>query len=406
MARRKHCASLVVGGLLALAGAAWAAEASLIGLAAGTFPVVEPASYGGGWGVLSMLDETSDSGWASPQGSLGPHAVVLELPAPATFTAFEFDTRAVDGPGRAANGIEVAVSDTGKDAGFRQVLRAGLEEGRDAQRFAVSAQVQGRWVRLTIAGNHGDAEYTELMGWRGFGSAASAPPLADVSGTYTTDYNDFHIRQQGSALVGCYEHDEGLLEGSVEGRVMRLTWREGGGPGDDGPAVMLFAPDGRSFRGVWWGHDGGSGAPSGEWNGTKKSAVVGSCPHWSGSVAGELRRELGKSGRARLHGILFDIDSATIRGESQAVLDEVAKLMAAEPEWRLLVEGHTDAEAGTEHNQKLSEARAAAVRAALVERGVDPARLRAAGFGESRPVGDNATAVGRAQNRRVELVRE
>ena len=45
------------------------------------------------------------------------------------------------------------------------------------------------------------------------GAAEPAAPLADISGTYTTDYNDFHIRQQGSAVIGCYEHDQGVLDG-------------------------------------------------------------------------------------------------------------------------------------------------------------------------------------------------
>jgi outer membrane protein OmpA-like peptidoglycan-associated protein len=88
------------------------------------------------------------------------------------------------------------------------------------------------------------------------------------------------------------------------------------------------------------------------------------------------------------------------------VLDEVATLLAGELSWKLLIEGHTDAQGEADHNQRLSEARAAAVRDGLVERGVAAARLRTVGFGESRPVGDNATEVGRAQNRRVELVRE
>jgi len=119
-----------------------------------------------------------------------------------------------------------------------------------------------------------------------------------------------------------------------------------------------------------------------------------------------VQRNLAATGRVRLNGILFDSDAATIRAESRAVLDEVAKLLAAEPSWKLLIEGHTDAQGEEAHNQRLSETRAAAVRDALVGRGVSAARLRAVGFGESRPVSDNATEVGRAQNRRVELVRE
>ena len=70
---------------------------------------------------------------------------------------------------------------------------------------------------------------------------------------------------------------------------------------------------------------------------------MGSCPHWSGSVSGELRKDLAASGRARLYGILFDTDSARIRPESLATLDEVTKMLTAESAWQILIEGHTDA---------------------------------------------------------------
>jgi len=381
-------------------------EQNRLALAVGAVPVVEPNSYGGTWGAVATLDDDPATGWASPAGDLGPHVLVLELPARTTLSAFEFDIRSVDGARRGAKDVVVAVSDAGPEAGYRDVLHASLRDGADGQRFAAAAAVAGRWLRLTILGNQGDTQYTELMGFRGFGAAEPAVPLPDISGTYATDYNDFHIRQQGSAVIGCYEHDQGVLDGTIEGRVLRLTWHENGGPEDEGPAVLVFGSDGVEFRGFWWGHAGGKGSPQGTWRGTRKATIVGTCPHWSGSVAGELRRGLAAGGRVRLHGILFDSDAATIRAESRAVLDEMATLLAAEPTWKLLIEGHTDAQGEESHNQRLSEARAAAVREELVGRGVDGARLRTLGFGESRPVGDNTTEVGRAQNRRVELVRE
>jgi outer membrane protein OmpA-like peptidoglycan-associated protein len=70
------------------------------------------------------------------------------------------------------------------------------------------------------------------------------------------------------------------------------------------------------------------------------------------------------------------------------------------------IEGHTDADGDDAANQALSEKRAAAVKAFIVSsHGVDASRLEAAGFGESKPVADNATAEGKQQNRRVELVK-
>jgi outer membrane protein OmpA-like peptidoglycan-associated protein len=81
-------------------------------------------------------------------------------------------------------------------------------------------------------------------------------------------------------------------------------------------------------------------------------------------------------------------------------------MLAAHPELRLTVEGHTDDVGSATTNQSLSARRAEAVRQALVaQHGVDAARLEARGFGATRPASPNATAEGRQANRRVELVK-
>ena len=226
-----------------------------------------------------------------------------------------------------------------------------------------------------------------------------------ISGTYDSDYSRFHVLQQGSALSGCYEYNFGILDGAIEGRVMRIGWREGEKGEMTGPAVMVFASDGRSFRGYFWHTGMEGGPPAGIWNGTKDTPEVGQCPHWTGSVEGELKKSLAQSGRARLYGILFDLDSSVIRPESRPVLDEVLALLQGEPGWGLTIEGHTDSSGTDAHNQTLSEQRAAAIKAYLVAGGIAESRLTTVGLGESRPVADNATEVGRALNRRVELVR-
>ena len=70
----------------------------------------------------------------------------------------------------------------------------------------------------------------------------------------------------------------------------------------------------------------------------------------------------------------------------------------------MLVEGHTDSSGGDEYNLKLSRLRAEAVRSVLVAGGVSPERVESQGYGKTRPVASNATAEGKAQNRRVEIV--
>lgn len=111
--------------------------------------------------------------------------------------------------------------------------------------------------------------------------------------------------------------------------------------------------------------------------------------------------------RIRLSGsVLFDFDSDAIRPDAERTLTEVAEVLQAYPGRPVRIEGHTDSIASDAYNQALSERRAAAVKTWLAGHGVEAGRLATAGFGESRPAADNATATGRQQNRRVEIVVE
>jgi outer membrane protein OmpA-like peptidoglycan-associated protein len=102
--------------------------------------------------------------------------------------------------------------------------------------------------------------------------------------------------------------------------------------------------------------------------------------------------------------IQFDTAKDTIKPPSFKVLDQVVKLILEHPELkRIRVEGHTDNVGSAPYNKDLSERRAASVVRYLVAHGVPRERLDAAGFGFERPVASNATALGRAKNRRVEF---
>jgi len=404
MIRYIRCLVIIVA-LVAGAAVPYAGTTDLLALHEGTLPVVEPAYYGG-WPVVGLIDECAASGWASETGKVRDNVFVFELLAPATIQRFEFDTEGVDTPGSAARHVVVEISAASRETGFVEVLRAELVEGVNRQAFSAARQAAGQWVRLTVEDNHGSEEWTELFAFRGFGLRPAAPKgPGDISGTYESSYSLFHVRQQGTALAGCYEYRDGILEGAIEGRVMKIQWTEEG-DGNAGPAILVFAPDGNSFRGFWWRGSDQEEAPAGNWDGRKVSPEVGGCPHWSGSVGGELRKDLAAAGRSRLYGILFDVDSTTIRPESKPVLDEVVRILKAEPAWRLTIEGHTDSAGDDAHNLKLSQGRAEAVKAYLVGQGIEAERLKAIGFGESKPVAENATELGRARNRRVELVKE
>lgn len=122
--------------------------------------------------------------------------------------------------------------------------------------------------------------------------------------------------------------------------------------------------------------------------------------------AGAMAAELSKSGRVTLRGILFDVGQATIRESSAALLAEVGALLKSDPTLALEVVGHTDNTGTAAANLTLSRQRAEAVKNWLVKtHGIDAARLTTSGRGDTVPVADNTTDAGRAQNRRVELVK-
>lgn len=104
--------------------------------------------------------------------------------------------------------------------------------------------------------------------------------------------------------------------------------------------------------------------------------------------------------------ILFNSGSAVISPDSGAALAELAADVAVCGDVPIYIEGHTDSDGDAEANMVLSVSRAEAVVDALIELGVDPARLYAIGYGETDPLADNATPEGKRQNRRIVILAE
>ncbi len=102
----------------------------------------------------------------------------------------------------------------------------------------------------------------------------------------------------------------------------------------------------------------------------------------------------------------FDFDRATLRPEGRRVVDEAVAVLKAESDVRVSVEGHTDSVGSDAYNEDLSQRRADAVRDYMVEQGIAASRITTRGWGESKPIASNDTAEGRAQNRRVEIIRQ
>jgi len=124
-------------------------------------------------------------------------------------------------------------------------------------------------------------------------------------------------------------------------------------------------------------------------------------------TAGGVAEALKSKGSATIRNILFETGKATIQPESASALKVIADALKVEPTLKIEIQGHTDKVGISSANLKLSQDRAAAVKAYLVKTGgIDAARLTTAGLGDTMPIGDNNTEEGRAQNRRVELVRK
>lgn len=102
--------------------------------------------------------------------------------------------------------------------------------------------------------------------------------------------------------------------------------------------------------------------------------------------------------------ILFDSGQYEVKASARPFLDQMASLLITRTRSNVLIEGHTDSVGGRDFNQDLSELRALSVMKALVDRGVPKTRIKAVGYGMSRPLADNATQAGRQANRRTDII--
>lgn len=105
------------------------------------------------------------------------------------------------------------------------------------------------------------------------------------------------------------------------------------------------------------------------------------------------------------HGINFDIDKASIKPESMGTLNMIVKVMKNNPDVKFEIDGHTDNTGESAHNLTLSQQRADAVEDQLMKMGIDQSRLTTKGLGDTKPISDNNSPEGKANNRRVESVK-
>ena len=376
---------------------------NLLSFANGT---IMPANTDAGMviGPMLMIDGSSYQNWV---GDPKPQSFVFELPDSATIRTLEFDddTSGMGGVDAGVKELSIEVSNVSASEGFQEIFSGALAKGVNGQRFEVAKPLPGRWLRANFSSNHGGDNYS-LTEIRAFGDAPPPNLATSVAGAYETAWGTYNIEQDGTSLRGCYvpsglSSAPATFYGGVEGNIARIRYvetDEAGTPGEAKPLLLVFSRDGQRFF-----TGGVEGDSISDYHEVKRiAAQPGACPGKAGDAIGS---ELAKTGRVAVYGINFDFNSATIRPESTTVLTQVLDLLRGQPGLAIAIEGHTDDVGGDAYNNALSGKRANAVKDWLVNAGIDAARLEPSGKGAGSPVASNATDLGRAQNRRVELAK-
>ena len=216
-------------------------------------------------------------------------------------------------------------------------------------------------------------------------------------------YNPYELRRNLDALVaqmgGVKVSEEKIPYDTVKGWGDEITSGFLTGLGDvyNVPATTYLV---RRDDGNIWIHFAQDSTQGGIIVGQEKGFVATA----SLLPASEMKKQLDASGKVALQ-VNFATDRTQVLPESMPQIEQVAALLKDDPSLQLAINGHTDDSGDAAHNQQLSEGRARAVVALLTGKGIDASRLTAAGFGATQPIADNASAEGKAKNRRVELVK-
>ena len=121
-------------------------------------------------------------------------------------------------------------------------------------------------------------------------------------------------------------------------------------------------------------------------------------------TSNDILTALNTEGHIALY-INFETGKSDIKPESQKIIDQIVEMLKSNATLKISIEGHTDNAGAIQSNQILSENRAKAAMNAIVSKGIDKSRLSSKGWGQSKPIGDNASEEGKAKNRRVEIVK-
>lgn len=388
---------------------------NLLGWAEGVFTIRTPSPPRTEAHVVAFDGKPATTTIGVPRHAPLPHEFVVELPAPTTFTSFAVPEIGEFGPakGRHVKTVEIAGSTESAEAGFTPL--AGFEiqiEKKAAQEFPVPEPRPARWLKIRFVDRHtpqaNDADpvlFSELMGY-GTQEERKAPEKGfngvwTLRRGYEVSRNLIELRQDESGQVrGCQVLGGQLsqISGSVENGLARwISTSVQGGRNVSVPSIARITSEGE-LHGVSSFHGGlqtFSGIPAPQGTSTPCSEA----PEPENAVSIALQAGLA----AVLYGIHFDVDSDVLRPDATPALEQILEALEKNPSIAVIIEGHTDSDGSDTHNLDLSTRRAGAVVRWLAGKKVDAARLEASGKGESTPIADNTSAVGRAMNRRVEV---
>ena len=119
----------------------------------------------------------------------------------------------------------------------------------------------------------------------------------------------------------------------------------------------------------------------------------------------DIDKKVTTDGKIVMHGISFDVDKAALLPESMGSINQIYNLLKKDASLKFEIDGHTDNTGNAAHNLLLSQQRADAVKVQLTSMGIDGSRLSTKGFGDTKPISDNTSPEGKANNRRVEFVK-
>lgn len=373
-----------------------------LSLAQGAVPVAfegDAKNLGVGMEHALLAIDGDDGGYAltpKPGGADTRIVFVYELPASTTFNEFVVpNVLETPSPSQTfVRKLEIAGSDSGPAGPFRGLAGATLEthsaKGQTTS-IPIAVETPVRWVRVTMEGGiniQRDKTFLEFSEIIGHGTQEPVPLSNAFRGKWKGRGLLLELAQEGASVSGCYD-GEGDLKGTVSGNLLRATGRTR--KGEIPSTFVLAVGDHGEITGV----RSTNGAPFRLYSGDAAPSVKTEC-------SGQIVPPLGCG--SIIHAINFDFDSATIRPDSNRLLDALTTGLQTSAASAITVMGHTSSEGSDAYNDDLSQRRAEAVVAATVGRGISAGHISAEGRGEKQPIADNMTDAGRSLNRRVEIV--